>query len=260
MRRFHLVTVLLTAFALSHGWASDVHSAEFPAVLSWAGIHVVNFPLDGGISHVHVRPGEHVSKGGRLIELNMEPIAIRVSQYEAEVAAGIPVLADAKRAFEQARSLYEQTVLSDDELQRARHAFEKAGAELSASRARLEYARWQQRMAIVSAPWDAWVVQRDAEPGQMLVAEQRSKPLLVLAKASLMGASAVLPVKAVDDVRVGQKATVITGERTFSARVAGLSMQPGAGEGGIRYRLEVEFSVDADDALKAGQAATIRLP
>ena len=179
MKRLQMIFVQLLALLIPGMTAVAADAGDFDAVLEWSGIYVVNFPLDGGVANVYVRPGDRVSKGTKLVELNPAPLEIRISQYEAEVAASKPVLADAKREFEHARSLYEQTVLSDVELQRARHAYEKASAELSAARARLKYAQWQRDMASAVAPWDAWVVERSVEPGQMLVAEQRSKPLLV---------------------------------------------------------------------------------
>jgi RND family efflux transporter MFP subunit len=220
----------------------------------------VSLPLDGAVTHVHARPGDRVSKGTKLVELNPVPMDIRIKRFQAEVAARKPVLSDAKREFEHAQSLYEQTVLSDVELQRARHAYEKASAELAASGAQLEYALWQKDMASAAAPWDAWVVQRNVEPGQMLVAEQRSRPLLVLAKAGLMAASAVLPLSVVQVLQSGQAATVLIGDQQYTATVVSLGMAP---EDGIKqgsYRVVVEFVVGEEDVYRAGQAATIRLP
>jgi len=260
LRRFRLNLPGLLLLLLLQGAGINTYASDFDATLYWAEIQVVNFPLDGGIKQVHVRPGEKVNKGAKLVDLDAEPIAIRIRQHEAEVAAARPVMADAGRAYEQAQSLYEQTVLSDDELQRARHAYEKASAELAAATARLDYARWQHKRARVLAPWDAWVVRRNAEPGQMLVAEQRSKPLLVLAKSAVMGASAEVPLAALDTVSVGQAASVKIGDKTFSARVSSFVLQADAQKGGARYRLDAVFSVPTDDVFRAGQAATISLP
>jgi RND family efflux transporter MFP subunit len=249
----------LLALALVAG-VGDADAADFEAKLDWAGIYVVSFPLDGGVASVHVRQGDRVARGAKLVELNTVPIEISISRYQSELAARRPVLADAKREFEHAQSLYEQTVLSDVELQRARHTYEKASAELAVSRAQLEYAQWQKGMASVAAPWDARVVQRNVEPGQMLVAEQRSRPLLVLAKADLMAASAVLPLLSVQTLQTGQAAEVLIGDHQYAATVAALGMTPETGVKQDSYRVVVEFEVGANDVYRAGQAATIRLP
>ena len=239
--------------------AGYAQAGEHEAVLDWAAIYEVNFPLDGRVASVHVRAGDRISKGTKLVELDPEPIAIRISQYEAEVAANKPVLADAKRDYEHAQSLYEQTVLSDVELQRARHAYERASAELRASQARLRYAQWQMEQASMAAPWDAWVVERDVEPGQMLVAEQRSRALLVLAKTGVMTATTWMPLASIQPLNTGQPATVVIGDKQFAATVRSLGMREETGRKGERY-LEVEFETGAEHMYGAGQAATIRLP
>lgn len=236
------------------------HAVDFDAVLNWTEIYVVGFPLDGSVAQVHVRPGQRVSEGKTLIELDSEPITIRIKQFQAEVAADQTVLADAKREYEQAQSLYEQTVLADDELQRKLHAYERARAELTISNARLDYARWQLKKARVKAPWDAWVVQRFADPGQVVVAEQRSRPLLVLAKSGVMGAMADVPATHIDTIRIGQHATVLVDDKSFSAKVSTIAMQQAASEQDGHYRVQVVFDVASGEVFRAGQAATIRLP
>lgn len=234
-------------------------AADIDAVLEWPEIHVASFPFDGGVSAVHVRAGDRVGKGDRLIELNSEPIAINVSRYEAEVRAHEPVLADAKREFEQARTLYEQTVLSDVELDKARLAFEKAGAEMAASRARLQYARWQLKVAVATAPWDGWVIARDVEPGQMLVAEQRSRSLLTLARAGVMSARTDMTAQELRSLTPGQAVSVLVGDRSHAATITSLGLQPVTAAGEPRYAVRAQFSHEGDDPLRAGQRVKIRL-
>jgi HlyD family secretion protein len=260
MKRLQMTFVQLLALLIPGLTAVAADAGDFDAVLEWSGIYVVNFPLDGGVANVYVRPGDRVSKGTKLVELNPAPLEIRISQYQAEVAASKPVLADAKREFEHARSLYEQAVLSDVELQRARHTYEKASAELSASRARLKYAQWQRDMASAVAPWDAWVVERSVEPGQMLVAEQRSKPLLVLAKTGVMAATAELPLSSVQTLETGQPAKVLIDNQQYAATVTSVGMHRETGAKDGYYRLEVEFEVGPNTSLRAGQRAAISLP
>ncbi len=249
---------LIIALALSAG-SAGAQARDIDARLDWAGLHFVSFPLDGGVARVHVRPGDSVSKGARLVELDMEPIEINISRYAAEVAAGEPVLADARRDFEHAQSLYEQTVLSDVELQRARHAYEKASAELSASRARLKYASWQKRRAVATAPFDARVVVREVEPGQMLVAEQRSRPLLILARTGVMTARASLPLSSAMRLATGQMLEVVVDDRVYPATVSSLGT-PADGGDDQYYQVEAQFEHAKDEVLRAGQAAIIRLP
>jgi|GEM_PF-1387597 len=255
-RLFASSALMMLLYALSPAAGAN----EFEAELGWAGLHVVNFPFDGGVIRVHVRPGDRVSKGRKLIELNPEPVDIRIRQYVAELDARKPVLADAKRDYEHAKSLYEQTVLSDVELQRSQHAYEKASAELAAARARLDHALWQKKQTVATAPFDGRVVARRVEPGQMLVAEQRSRPLLVLARTDRMTARALLPASSLQSLATGQPVKVLVEGREFAATVISLGMPPDVAAGSVNYLLEAEFQPGPEHTFRAGQAARVRLP
>ncbi len=260
MKALHRRSVQSALVMFLYALSPAAGANEFEAQLGWAGLHVVNFPFDGGVIRVHVRPGDRVSKGRKLVELNQEPVEIRIRQYAAELDARKPVLADAKRDYEHAKSLYEQTVLSDVELQRSQHAYEKASAELAAARARLDHALWRKKQSIAIAPFDARVVARSVEPGQMLVAEQRSRPLLVLARDDRMTARAVLPASSLQSLATGQPVKVLVEDSEFAATVISLGMPPDAADGSSTYLLEAEFQPGPENLFRAGQAARVRLP
>jgi len=244
----------------SAGLPADAAARDLPAVLDWSDTYIVSFPVDGRVSQVRVRVGERVAGGARLVELDTEPFKIQLRRLDAAVAAREPVLADEAREYEQAKSLYEQTVLSDVELQRARNAYEKARAELAESTAQRELARWRLDRAGAVAPWDARVIRRSVEPGQMVVDEQRSIPLLVLAKTDAMTAGASLPAAAMRALHIGQQVRVLIDDDSRDAEIISLGMQPETDRGEPGYRLEARFSTTQDDDFRAGQAAVIRLP
>jgi RND family efflux transporter MFP subunit len=250
-----LVTLVTSLVLPVTATARDVQ-----VVLDWADKHVVSFPVNGRVEQVHVRAGERVNRGARLVELDTAPFEISLRQFEAAVAAHEPVLAEAKREYEQAGSLYEQTVLSDVELQRTQHAYEQARAELAEAKAKRQLARWRLDQARAVAPWDAWVIQRSVEPGQVIVDEQRSTPLLVLAKDGVMTARALLPAATIRALHTGQQLGVLIGNKRRDSEIISLGMQPEIADGEPRYRLEVRFSATPDDGLRAGQAAMIQLP
>ena len=259
MKAQYTAITLLLAIAVSVALPATAVAHDYPAVLDWADKHVVSFPLNGRVEQVHARTGERVNRGAKLIELDTEPLKIRLRQFEAAVAAQEPVLAEAKREYEQAGSLDEQTVLSDVELQRAQHAFEQASAGLTQAKAALQFARWQLDQARAVAPWDAWVIQRNVEPGQVLVDEQRSTPLLVLARDGVMTARAMLPATTISALRIGQHVKVIVNNNNRDAEITGLGMQLEVEGDDPGYRLEARFSTAPDDGFRAGQMAVIQL-
>lgn len=90
--------------------------------------------------------------------------------------------------------------------------------------------------------------------------EQRAKPLFEPAKSDVMGAVTDLPLADMDAVKIGQKATVLIAAKSFPAKVSSIAMQAKFHDEALRYRIEVEFNVLADNVFRAGQAAIIRLP
>lgn len=261
MKKFQFrALVMLFMLAASLTQPGTAAARDFPALLDWTEKHVVSFPVNGRVERVHARAGERITRGTHLIELATEPFEIRLRQSEAAVSAHEPVLAEAKREYDQAGSLYEQTVLSDVELQRAQHVFEQARAELAEAKAVLQLARWRLDQARAIAPWDAWVIQRNVEPGQVLVDEQRATPLLVLAKDGEMTARALLPASEIRALRTGQKVSVLIDNNRRDAEIISLGMLPEKAEGESRYRLEARFDTTKEDDFRAGQVAVVRLP
>lgn len=241
-------------------FSGNAAARDLQAQLDWAEKYIVSFPVNGAVKRVYVSAGQHVAEGAPLVELDAEPFRIRLRQHEAAVAARGPVLAEAQREYEQARSLYEQTVLSDVELQRTQHAFEQARAELAQAEAALQLSRWRLNKTSSVAPWDGWVLLRDVEPGQMLVDEQRAEPLLVLGKAGAMIASAMLTAAEIRPLRTGQQLKVQVDNQAYEAEVVSLALQPETSIGESHYRLEARFEMAQDERFRAGQAAVIKLP
>jgi RND family efflux transporter MFP subunit len=260
MKIRYRVMAMVYTLVVSAGLPVASAARDYPAVLDWADKYNVSFPVSGRVDRVHVSTGERVSRGTPLIELDAAPFKISLQQSEAAVAAHEPVFAEAKREYDQAGSLYEQTVLSDVELQRAQHAFEHARAELAQARASLQLVRWRLEQARALAPWDAWVIRRNVEPGQVLVDEQRSTPLLVLAKDGVMTARATLPATTISALHTGQHVRVIIDNSNRDAEIIGLGMQYEASGDDSGYRLEARFATSQDDAFRAGQPAVIQLP
>jgi RND family efflux transporter MFP subunit len=244
-------------FALQPAMAED-RVSEVKAVLEWSQLHVVAFPVDGRVVAVHARPGDRVKKGDKLIDLSTEPNEIRVRQFRAAVDVKKPAVTDTKREYDQALSLYEQTVLSDVELQKAKLAYEKASAELDLAKAQLDLERWKLRKKTAVAPWDALVISRDIEPGIMLVDEQRTRNWMVLAKADVLGASATISAATASHLHTGQSVSVSVGSQAYQGKIIELEQMSGAEL--ANYRLLVEFNLASANNILPGMAATVVLP
>lgn len=239
-------------------FSGSMHAAEYEAQLEWPHTSVVTFAVDGGVIAVHVRAGDPVSKGMKLVELNPDPAAFKLSELRATLAALQPALADAGREHEHALSLYEQTVISDVELEKTRLALDKASAQVAAAQARLDLARWRLARKTVYAPWNGIVLRSEIKPGDMLVAEQRSKRWMELAKTDSIAARAVVPASQAASLAPGTDCRVSVAGQSWAAKIIELTPAKMPGH----YSVLAEFAMpkqtlSPEVRLLAGQPATL---
>lgn len=206
-----------------------LQAAEYPAQLQWAGVHEVSVPVEAVVETLAVEAGERVQKGQLLLQLHAEPFDYRRQRAQAEVDALLPQLEDARREKDDARALYEQTVLSDVELQAAEIRYRSLQAGLRQARAGLKLAQWEAGWTRLRASRDAVVIEVNARPGQVIAGDVRSRPLLLLADAGSMLASAALPLATAMTLQLGDSITLRIGEHEYPARVQSVAMQADAG-------------------------------
>lgn len=250
--RYVFITVLVM-FSL------QLHAEELSAKLDWAELHYASVPVEGFVDSVLVRVGQRVNKGDKLLQLDTTILSARVKQALADVASQKPALTDAKRAYHDAQSLYEQTVLADVELQKAKMAFDIASAKLNAAEATLTIDKAKLAHAVQYAPWDGWVIERHLESGQMIAGDVRSQPLLVLARADDRVAVAYVSAQARGHLVVGQPLKVRYQNKLYQGKLQSMAVLPRSNTDNT-YAVRAVFPVDPAVMLRPGESASIILP
>jgi RND family efflux transporter MFP subunit len=239
--------------------SAAVCARDVIATIDWGERHHASVSVEGFVDNVQVNIGQRVRKGDKLLQLNTSLLEAVHAQAKAGVAAQQPAYEDAKREYADAESLFEQTVLSAVELQRAKMGFDIAAAKLEAARGRLRAAQARLERTAVYALWDAIVIARDVEVGQMIAGDERSRPLLKLARASSRLARAGAATTVLAELAVGDAVQVRADGKMYAAQVQSLrQVQNAAAETSLE--ITVEFEVVADSRLMPGQAATIVWP
>jgi hypothetical protein len=82
--------------------------------------------------------------------------------------------------------------------------------------------------------------------------------LLVLAKAGEMAARFRVPADRIGSLRAGQAVSVLVGQQEFPAILKSPALEPVADKSGSVYEVEAVFAVK--ELMRAGMAATVRLP
>jgi RND family efflux transporter MFP subunit len=241
---------------LAWGVAAMAVAADFPATLQWSQRVELSPRVSGIVRQVEVNVGDSVKKGQLLLSLDADLYEAKAAEGRALVARGHEELADAKRELGRIQELYDRTVIATSELDQAKLRHARAKAQLDAAQAQLKVGQKNLSDSRLTAPFDAVVVARLAEPGQHAAVGLQPQPLLVLARAGEMVARFKVPTDRISTLKAGQSATVVLGKQEYPARLKMSSLEPV--KDGTAYEAEAAF--DVKEMVRAGMPATVRLP
>ena len=224
--------------------AAKTLAADIPAVVGWAQRVELGTLVSGVVSEVHVRPGQQVSEGDRLLSLDKRGFSSQVSRRAAEHRHAQAVLEEAQREDERAIELYDRTVLSD---------FERNQALVAA---RLDLER-----SVIQAPFDGAVLAVNAARGQSVVSELQSQPLVVVADTRRLRARALVDAAQADRLKPGGSLDATLRGASVKAAVGHLGFEPvSKGDQGTRYELFVDLVADPERPLRVGETVILHLP
>lgn len=251
-----LQIVLLIFLYLSMN--SSVLAFELEAELDWARQVKLGTPVRGVIEQVMVSPGQRVKQGEALLQLDQRGFEYRVAGLTAQLQHFKAELDEARREQERALELYDRTVLSDHELQVAKNKFIAAKSNYQKGKADLAQARLDLEYTVVRAPFDAVIIMRQAEAGQIVVPDLKPIVLLVVVDAKHMYANAKITPKQLPRVALEKEAMVKVKDATYKGRVVSLTQlsAPQDQVDNRNFLLKVEFPVE-NQKLYSGQTAKI---
>jgi len=139
------------------------------------------------VEAVHARVGERVEEGQLLVEF-------RTTDLEAAIQAARVAYEEAQSKYRRYQNLFEQEVMSEDQLETARTAMENAAAALQQAQSRLAFAE-------VHSPIDGIVEQRFVEPGEF---KGVGKELLTIIDLARLEVKADVPEQYVPEIGLGR--------------------------------------------------------
>lgn len=159
-------------------WAGGLQAVSFNGTSEYAQRYVLSPPVSGVVSAIHVSPGQRVSAGERLLELQSQPFEAEVALAQARRAEKLPALEAADLDLQRAEEMYDRGVLSDMDLQTAERGMQAAQAAIDAAEAALQMAQIRSQQSRLQAPVDGMVSAVAANPGQFHNADL--SPLVVV--------------------------------------------------------------------------------
>ena len=236
----------------------------------------ISSELSGVMRSVAVDENQLVKKGDVLAELDTVRLAAQIERAEASTKAAAAKVTEAKTTMqetEQARiraaALAKRGMVTDQALEAATAARDRASANVAISEANLAIAQAEMKLqqadlqkSTIYAPIDGIVLTRSVNPGQTVASSMQAPVLFVLA-ANLenMELKAAVDEADIGGVKPGQTARFTVDafpERKFDAEIREISFASVATEGVVTY--DARLNVDNQELLlRPGMTATVAI-
>jgi len=233
-----------------------VSAAEEEATLQWVRTVALSTPVNGVIAEVTVNRGDRVQADQMLLRLVNETFRADVFASRARLKQAKNNRDEAWRELERTQELYDRTLLSDHDLQLAKIQKDAADADVLSARASLTKAEYDFGYSMIRAPFAAWVLQRNAQPGQTVVSRMQAVPLIILAEADRMLARSLVSGTTVDNIKRNDKAKVTVAGKSYAGTVNFVALEPEKSSSD-RYVVEVVFATN-EQVLRVGQTAKVK--
>jgi len=237
--------------------AGPVVADELAGTLAWEDRIGMGTLVSGVVDKVAVRPGQAVARGDLLLSLDRRGFRAEVAGARAEAARAEALLEEAVREDERAGELYERTLLSERERTQATIALRDAEAAAQRAKAGLVRAQLDFEHSELRAPFAGRVLAVHASPGQAVVSDLRSDPLVELAADEYMlvqGEADLATARAIRDGRV----TIEVSGQSMAAETVQIGFEPvQAGSATPRYQVVARFLRPQSLELRAGEPARL---
>ena len=251
MRRGFFVQVFLFSscvfFFTQHPGNSDSPKAlVFDTSLFVENDVEIKSRLTGILEQIFVDRGTEVQKGTPLARLENRDLKLEIDRTKA-------LMQEAEVAFNRAKSLYDQQLLSASEYDQKRLAYDRARAENELSQVNYD-------KSIIVAPFAGVVVERTAHLGQRVVEDDNVTLFRITAMAPLL-ARIYVPEEQINLLSVGKTASFqssLSGAQKAAARIKWISSVIDAASGMASVILEIRDG-PGRQSLKPGASGKVTI-
>lgn len=155
---------------------------QFSSVSAKENVYELTTAVSGVVEKVLVKPGDKVKKGQVLLILDQRVIKANYLAAEKSVTSANLTMQEAKKELERTETLYEQTVISDHELELAKVNFAKTELQHADAQRSKTHAQYQLDYSQIIAPASGKVLSIDAWPGMVVNNQFSAVTLITLSK------------------------------------------------------------------------------
>jgi len=218
---------------------SSISMAEdIKASMAWTDIQKLGFPVAGVVESVIAKVGSKVNKGDVLAKLDAAPFRYDLQSCKAEIEKIQPLVFEAKIEFDQAKELFERTVLSEVELSKIEGAYKALKSEETMLRAECKLKQWKADKAVLTARNSTYVLTSNIYPSMVISTENKSTAIIELVSATKASAVSFISANQLQKYKIGDHLKVIIDGQEIAATIDSISLQANATN---QYRLEAVF-------------------
>lgn len=244
--------------------ANDVEEREISAGATATGVvqafrkSVVAAEVGGRVTVRHIEPGQRVTTGQVLVELDAKRSQIAFDRASAETKARTVDYAQAEHELLRGRRLIERNVISQDTLDDLRFNLDRAHSILAAAKAQLSEAARILTDSKIKAPFAGHAEVVHVQTGDYL---SPGTPVVTLADFSKVRVIAGITANAAATLTVGDSARVIIDSAGAVEETTGTIRAVGRiADGNGTFPLELWIEGEAASSLREGMIATVALP
>ena len=228
----------------------------------------IGFKIPGRVITLYTDEGRMVKKGDKIAELDSAELESVVTQNRASVLNAEAQFDKAKNDFERFTKLYQDSVISPQQMDTARTAYDVANSQLKMSRAALKTSEVRLRDSVIYATLNGIVLRKNIEEGETVgpgtsiftVGDLENPWIKVYVKEDKLG-----------QVKLGQTAQVMTDSypgKKYEGTVTYISSEAEFTPKNVQTqeeRVKLVFGVkvsvkNVNNELKPGMPADVKIP
>lgn len=245
----YLIAMLIGLFPLNY-----VFAAEYSGVLGWANKANLSLPVSGVITEVKSKAGDRVKQGDVMLILDQRYFKAKLMAAKATTARYKPGRDEAKRELERAEELYDRTVLSQVELDKAKIDYAEKEALYTRAQALYQQAMLDMEYSELKAPYDLIVIQPKVVKGQTVVNQYQAVSLIEVASQNLFEVTLTVKIGDMEGISLGSEIEIIAAGKSGKGKVVSLEINPAD----VRVRVKVEVNTRAIPNMRVGRLVKVK--
>lgn len=248
------IKVLFLVFSLLQCSLSMALSLD--GVTRFASVLKLNAATEGVVRSIKVKPGQRVSKGEVLLELDNIPHQAKLDKALAIEKSLLPEVEIAQLELERVQQLFDIDSLSQVDLKNAENKLIRAEGAYQVARAESVLARYHFEQAVIRAPVDGRILRIDVNLAEYIDPSERANALITMVESQRMMAVGILDANQWKVALLNKSATVKYRGHTFKGIVRHVELA-GNQLSSEKPGYEIHISFDADRLVPADMPVTL---